>query len=177
MFADLSPLVLIHFVTACYAIVAGAAVFLLPKGTRLHRTIGTSYIVAMFLTVVSVIPVEATVMPFFGTRFGFFHVFVVIGFISLGFGIRAILRWRSTREPEWLRMHQIHLAYSYAGLLMAGFSQIATNPRWMLVDLDSATQFWVVFGAVNAGIYAVAMWLIQTRVAKGDPRRRYALKP
>ena len=171
MFTDLGPLVLIHFVTACYAIIAGAAIFLMPKGKQLHRTVGTSYIAAMFVTVASVVPVEATVMPIMGSRFGFFHVFVVLGFISLAFGIRAILKWRSTRDPEWLRAHQIHLAYSYAGLLMAGFSQMATNPRWLMVHVDSMTQFWTIFAAVNIAIYAVAMWLIQTRIAKGDPLR------
>ncbi|MBH5322995.1 DUF2306 domain-containing protein [Aurantiacibacter sediminis] len=172
MLADLSPLVLIHFVTACYAIVAGAAIFLMRKGTKLHRTIGASYIAAMFITVVSVVPVEATVMPFFGTRFGFFHVFVLVGFISLAFGIRAILKWRSTRDIEWLRAHQIHLAYSYAGLLMAGFSQMATNPRWLVVSpFETMTQFWIAFAAVNAAIYGVAIWLIQSKLAKGDPKR------
>ena len=171
MFDDLGPLVMVHFITACLAIMLGAAIFLIRKGTKLHRSLGAAYIAMMFVTVVSVIPVEATVMPFFGTRFGFYHVFVVIGFISLAFGIRAVLKWRSTRDPEWLRAHQIHLAYSYAGLLMAGFSQMATNPRWLMVHVDSMTQFWVIFAAVNMAIYAVAMWLIQTRIAKGDPLR------
>ncbi|RJY08260.1 DUF2306 domain-containing protein [Aurantiacibacter aquimixticola] len=172
MINDLSPLLLIHFLSASYAILAGAAIFLMRKGTQTHRVIGTSYIAAMFVTVLSVVPVPATVMPFFGTRFGFFHIFVVVGFISLLFGIRALRRWHTTRDLEWLRAHQIHLAYSYAGLLMAGFSQMATNPRWLVVaPFETMTQFWIAFAAVNAGIYAVAIWLIQTRIAKGDPMR------
>ena len=171
MFDDLSPLLWIHFIAASVAILVGAAIFTMPKGTRLHRILGVTYILTMFTTVVSVVPVEAKVMPFFGTRFGFFHAFVVIGFISLIFGIDRLRRWRATREPEMLRAHQVHLAYSYAGLLMAGFSQIATNPFWGLVQLSNQTQFWIIFAAVNAAIYAVAMWLIQTRVAKGDPMR------
>ena len=56
---------------------------------------------------------------------------------------------------------------------MAGFSQLATNPRWQLVELTSAGQFWGIFAAVNAAIYGVAVWLIQSRLAKGDPRRWY----
>ena len=174
MFTDLGPLVLVHFIAACYAIASGAAIFLMRKGTATHRAIGASYIIAMFVTVASVVPVKATVMPIMGTRFGFFHVFVVVGFISLTFGIRAILKWRSTRDPEWLRAHQIHLAYSYAGLLMAGFSQMATNPRWLVVSpFETMTQFWIAFAAVNALIYAIAVWQIQTRLAKGDPMRWY----
>ena len=174
MFEDLSVLLWIHFLAASLAILAGAGIFLLPKGTRRHRAFGVTYIAAMFVTVLSVIPVEATVMPFFGTRFGFFHVFVVIGFISLLFGIDRLLRWRKTRDPEMLRAHQIHLSYSYSGLLMAGFSQIASNPAWGLVTIGSMTQFWTIFIAVNVVIYAIAVFLIQTRLAKGDPRRWYA---
>ena len=172
MFSDLSPLLLIHFFAASYAIVVGAAIFLMRKGTMPHRAVGVSYIAAMAITVISVIPVKATVMPIMGSRFGFFHVFVVVGFVSLTFGIRAVLRWRRTRETEWLRAHQIHLAYSYAGLLMAGFSQMATNPRWMVVlPFETMAQFWITFAAVNIGIYAAAFWLIQSRLAKGDPMR------
>lgn len=172
MFSDLSPLVILHFAAASFAIVVGAAILLMRKGTKMHRTLGLSYIVAMTVTVVSVVPVRATVMPIMGTRFGFFHVFVVLGFVSLFFGIRAVLRWRTTRDPKWLRAHQINLAYSYAGLLMAGFSQIATNPRWLVVlPFETMTQFWITFAAINIAIYAVAVWMIQTRLAKGDPER------
>ncbi len=172
MFSDLSPLVLIHLIAAIFAIVAGAAIFLMRKGTKRHRMMGLSYIAAMTITVISVVPVEATVMPIAGTRFGFFHVFVIVGFISLFFGIRAVLRWRSTHDVKWLRAHQMHLAYSYAGLLMAGFSQMATNPRWLVVmPFETMTQFWMTFAAVNIAIYAVAAWQIQTRLAKGDPTR------
>ena len=171
MFADLSPLLLVHFVSACTAIICGATIFLSRKGSVGHRWMGMTYIGAMLITIVSVIPVPATVMPIMETRFGFFHVFIVVGFVSLSIGIERLLRWRQTRDPAALKSHQVNLAYSYAGLLMAGFSQIATNPRWLLVELTTQTQFWVIFAAVNAAIYGVAAYLIQTRIAKGDPLR------
>ena len=173
MLGDLSLLVLVHLGAASIAIILVAMIFLLPKGTLRHRVMGSGYIAAMFVTVVSVVPVRATVMPFFGTRFGFFHVFVLFGFGALLFGVAKLWRWRKTRDVEALRAHQVHLAYSYAGLLMAGFSQLATNPRWQLVELTSAGQFWGIFTAVNAAIYGGAVWLIQSRLAKGDPRRWY----
>ena len=171
MLSDLSPLLIVHLADACIAIAAGAAIFLMRKGTGRHRLIGAIYLTAMTVTVVSVVPVEAKVMPFFGTRFGFFHVFVVIGFISLLVGLHALRRWRVYRDIRALQAHQVHLAYSYAGLLMAGFSQMATNPRWLLVELTTQTQFWTIFAAVNAAIYGVAVYFIQTRIAKGDPLR------
>ena len=169
MFSELSPLVVVHLAAACAAIVLGALLFLGQKGTAKHRGLGIAYIVSMLVTIVSVAPVRATSLPILGTRFGFFHLMILVGAASLAIGIKDLLRWRRTREPAALKSHQINLAYSYAGLLMAGFSQLATNPRWMLVDLTSLSQFWFVFGVTNAAIYAVAAWLIQTRVARRDP--------
>ena len=171
MFADLPLLVVIHLVAATVSIALGATIFLGRKGTSWHRRIGVAYIAAMIVTIVSVVPVRATTLPIMGTRFGFFHLMILVGAISLTIGIRDLLRWRRTNDPAALRSHQINLAYSYAGLLMAGFSQLSTNPRWQLVDLTSETQFWIAFGLTNAVIYGVATWLIQTRVAKRDPLR------
>ncbi|RDC59561.1 hypothetical protein HME9302_00751 [Alteripontixanthobacter maritimus] len=139
------------------------------KGTPRHRINGAIYIASMFVVIVSVIPVEATTLRIGSSRFGFFHVFIVIGFISLCVGLAALRRWRRTGRPKDLRSHQVNFAYSYAGLLMAGFSQIATNPMWGLVEGMGVAQFWITFAALNAAIYAVATWLIVTRIAKRDP--------
>lgn len=174
---DLSLLLIVHLISAVGAIIAGAAIFLMRKGTGRHRAMGISYMAAMLVTVVSVIPVEATVLRIGDSRFGFFHLLILVAFGSVAIGTDRLLRWRRTREKRWLRGHQIHLTYSYAGLIMAGFSQLATNPRWQLVEVGNAVQFWTVFAAVNAAIYFVAMYLIQTRIAKGDPLRWIRAQP
>lgn len=171
MFAQLSLFLWIHFVAAVYAIASGAVVLAMRKGTSRHRWIGTSYIVAMVLVLVSVAFVPAKVMPFFGTSFGFFHALMVFGGVSLLIGLHALWRWHRYREPKALRQHQIRLAYSYTGLLMAGFSQLATNPRFGLVSMSSMVQFWILFALVNAAILGVGTYVIQTRLAKGDPLR------
>ncbi len=168
---DLSPLIIVHLVAVVIAIASGAAMFLLPKGTRFHRVNGVSYIISMFIAVLSVIPVPAKVMPIMGTRFGFFHVFVLVGIVSLLVGIAALRRWHKGRKPDDLRAHQIHFSYSYAGLLMAGFSQIATNPLWGLVEGGGNAQFWITFASVNAAIYAVASFFVYKKLLKGDPMR------
>ena len=169
MLVDLPLLVMVHLIAASASIVLGAVVLFGRKGNQWHRTLGISYVVSMLITIVSVIPVRATSLPIMGSRFGFFHVMILVGAISLSIGIRDLLRWRRTRNPAALKSHQINLAYSYAGLLMAGFSQLSTNPRWQLVNLTSETQFWIAFGLTNAAIYVAAAWLIQTRVVKRDP--------
>ncbi|MGB3806200.1 MAG: DUF2306 domain-containing protein [Erythrobacter sp.] len=165
----MSVLLTVHFVAAIAAFVSGAVMFLSRKGTSAHRRLGVFYIAAMLVTIVSVIPVEATTLRIGDSRFGFFHVFILVGFVSLAVAIAALLRWRRNRKPKDLKAHQMHFAYSYAGLLMAGFSQISTNPLWGLVDGGSATQFWIVFGLTNAAIYGVASYLIFTRIHPRDP--------
>ena len=168
---NFSPLVTAHFVSAIIAIFAGAVVFLSRKGTPFHRTVASTYIVAMFATVLTVVPVEATTLRIGNTRFGFFHVFIVIGLISLSVGLAALWRWRQHGNPKDLKAHQMHFAYSYAGLLMAGFSQISTNPMWGLVQGGGTTQFWIVFGITNVAIYSVASYFVITRIQRRDPLR------
>lgn len=171
MFDNLSAAGLIHSAAALVALATGGLLMVARKGTRLHRMLGIFYIVAMAHVLGAAAFMPATVVPFFGTSFGFFHLFLVIGGISMAFGIAALLRWRRRRDTRALRAHQIHLAYSYAGLIMAGLSQLLTNPRYRLTWFDDAAGFWASFIILNLAVYAVAVWLIQTRVARGDPLR------
>ena len=177
MLADLGPLLQIHVAAALLAIASGAIVFLLPKGTTRHRQVAWVYVSAMLVTTGVVVFVPATVLEFGSSGWGFFHLFIVVGGISSLIGIFALVRWRQTRDPAWLRNHQMRFAFSYAGLLMAGFSQIATNPRFGLVENLSAAQFWAAFAGTNLAILGVAMFIVSKYLAKGDPRRRYALRP
>ncbi len=175
--ADLGLLLQIHVVSALAAILLGAIVFALPKGGTPHRRFASAYVLAMLTTTLVVIFVPATVLQFGTSGWGFFHLFIIVGGISTLIGAVALWRWRVTRNPEWLRNHQVRFAFSYAGLLMAGFSQVLTNPRFGLVEVMSIGTFWAVFAAVNFGILAVAMIIVQKFLMKGDPRRRFALHP
>jgi uncharacterized membrane protein len=161
----------VHFVSALVAIAAGGILFLNRKGTWRHRLLGRTYLGAMAALLAASAFMPATVMPFFGTRFGFFHIFLLIGALSLAVGIACLRRWRRTRDPKALKAHQVHLAYSYAGLLMAGVSQVAINPRFLLAQIETASAFWASFIGVNLAIYAVAVYLIQTRIAKTELTR------
>ncbi|MGB3165985.1 MAG: hypothetical protein WBA68_04325 [Alteraurantiacibacter sp.] len=175
--SDLTLLLQIHIVSALAAILLGAVVFLLPKGGKRHRRIASLYVIAMFGTTGVVIWVPATVLPFGDSGWGFFHLFIVVGGVSSAVGAFALYKWRKTSDPAWLRNHQVRFAFSYAGLLMAGFSQIATNPMFGLVSAMSASTFWTIFIATNAAILLVAMLIVNRYLMKGDPRRRYALQP
>lgn len=176
MLDGLGPLILTHILAALVAIGAGATVFALPKGTRAHRRVAWIYVAAMIVTTSVVAFVPATVLPFGDSGYGFFHLFIVVGFVSSTLGIFGLYKWRRTRERRWLRMHQMRFAFSYAGLLMAGFSQFFTNPRFGIVTEMTPFWFWVVFIGTNLGMLAAAMFLVQRYLARGDPLRRYAMR-
>jgi len=176
MLDGLGPLILIHIVSAIVAIGAGAVVFALPKGTSAHRHVAWLYVTAMVVTTTVVAFVPATVLPFGDSGYGFFHLFILVGFISSTLGIFGLYKWRRTRERRWLRMHQMRFAFSYAGLLMAGFSQVFTNPRFGIVTEMTPSAFWVVFIGTNLGMLAAAMFAVQRYLARGDPFRRYAMR-
>ncbi|MEH6662648.1 MAG: hypothetical protein V7679_13440 [Parasphingorhabdus sp.] len=169
-------LIQIHVIAAAVAILTGMVVFSLPKGDRRHRIWACIYVAAMMTTTGIVIFVPATVLEFGDSGWGFFHLFILVGGVSAFVGIFALFKWRQTRDPAWLRNHQIRFAFSYAGLLMAGFSQLSTNPRFGLVNTLTPSQFWLSFIGTNVAILAVAMFFVSRYLAKGDPRRRYALK-
>jgi uncharacterized membrane protein len=177
MLDDLGPLLVVHIAAALVAIVSGAIVFLLPKGTRRHRRLAIVYVSAMIVTTGVVAFVPASTLKFGDSGYGFFHLFIIVGFVSSLVGIFSLYMWRRTRERRWLRMHQMRFSFSYAGLLMAGVSQIATNPRFGIVTQLSPATFWTTFALTNALILAIAMVIVHRYLAVGDPLRRYALRP
>jgi len=176
MLHGLGPLIIVHIASALVAIAAGAIVFALPKGTCAHRRVAWVYVVAMIVTTSVVAFVPVTVLPFGDSGYGFFHLFILVGFVSSTLGIFGLYKWRRTRERRWLRMHQMRFAFSYAGLLMAGFSQIFTNPRFGIVAEMAPAAFWIVFVGTNVAVLAAAMYVVQRYLARGDPLRRYAMR-
>lgn len=175
--SDLSILLQVHILAALAALILGVIVFSLPKGGTAHRRIASAYVLAMLVTTGVVAFVPVTVLEFGDSGWGFFHLFIVVGGASSLVGAFALWRWRVTRDPEWLRNHQVRFAFSYAGLLMAGISQLFTNPRFGIVDVLSIGAFWTIFSAINLAILLVTMVIVQKYLMRGDPRRRYALQP
>lgn len=176
MLYGLGPLLVIHVLAALVAIVSGAITFLMPKGTRAHRRVAAVYVAAMIVTTTVVIFVPATVLRFGDSDFGFFHLFILVGFVSSALGSYGLWKWRKTRDPKWLRMHQVRFSFSYAGLLMAGFAQLATNPRFGIVTELTPPVFWLLFATSNLLILGVAVVMVQRYLLRGNPLRRYAMR-
>lgn len=153
MFANLTPVLWLHFGAACLTLVIGVVQLVAPKGTRGHRRAGWIYTAAMLLVILGA-------LSSYRLGFGVFHVLALVSLFSLGMGLRAVRRFQRTGAPEWLRRHRIDMGFSYLGLVMAGISQIAVNPRFGVVGAMSPLAFWSLFTAINLAMYAVGSWLI-----------------
>jgi uncharacterized membrane protein len=83
-----------HVVAAVSALVLGAAVLLLPKGTHTHRAIGTVYVLALVLVNVAALSLHRE-----GT-FGVFHALAVVSLVTVAVGLRPFSSGRDRRWPS-----------------------------------------------------------------------------
>jgi uncharacterized membrane protein len=106
-----------HVVAALSALLAGAAVLLLPKGTHTHRTIGTLYVLALVLVNVAALSLHRE------NAFGVFHALAVVSLGTITVGLSPLLFGK--RSPTVFATHAYCMAWSYAGLVAAGCGQLA----------------------------------------------------
>ncbi|MCB0694249.1 MAG: hypothetical protein KDC19_08440 [Saprospiraceae bacterium] len=112
-----SPLGGIHLASSCVALVLGAIVLFLPKGTPFHRRSGYAYVITMIIVLGS-----ALGLYHLTGRFGLFHVFALIGFLTLAAGMLPM--WiRSISRPA-RTVHLWFMYYSVLGLYAALASEL-----------------------------------------------------
>jgi uncharacterized membrane protein len=153
MFANLSPLLLAHLVAACLAMPLGLYQMLARQGTPGHALAGRLYVPAMLVCNIGAL---ASYRP--DTKFLPFHILAFVSLYSLGSGMWALKKWLKARQPDDLTTHKIQMAYSWLGLMMAGFSQIFTNPRFGIMEGFEPVQFWAMVLGLNAVLYAIGSW-------------------
>lgn len=114
----------VHTVSALTAILAGAATLLRRKGTRSHRFLGYLYLWSM----VTLNGTAFMIHRLWG-GWGPFHVAAFLSLLTILVGMVPALR----RKPEgsWLVHHAMWMAWSYAGLMAAFASEIATRVSWV----------------------------------------------
>ena len=105
-----------HVLAAFSALGAGAAVLLLPKGTRNHRVIGSSYALALVLVNVAALSLHRE------NTFGVFHALAVASLVTITVGLSPILLGK--RSPMVITTHAYCMTWSYAGLVAAGCGQL-----------------------------------------------------
>lgn len=157
-----------HLTTAVTAIVTGAAVLAMRKGTPRHRIVGIIYAASML-----VINGSALTLYHFTGRPNLFHFFAVVNLVSLMLGLAALRRWRRTRSAADLRQHQLRMSMNYLGLMMAFFSELLVNPYFNLAPLDLRAHFWPLIGFGNLAMFVGGTFLIRRLL----PPARLAARP
>lgn len=153
MLANLSPLLLAHLVAACLAMPLGLYQMLARQGTPGHALAGRLYVPAMLVCNIGAL---ASYRP--DTKFLPFHILAFVSLYSLGTGMWALKKWLRDRQPKDLKAHKVQMAYSWLGLMMAGFSQVLTNPRFGIMEGFEPVQFWAMVVGLNVVMYAIGSW-------------------
>jgi uncharacterized membrane protein len=96
--------------TAC--LVLGAIVLLNTKATRLHRYLGTTYVLAMVA-----VNVTALCIYHLTGHVNLFHLFAILSLLMVLIGWSQVLFRRRFRR--WLYRHYTYMSWSYAGLVAA----------------------------------------------------------
>lgn len=131
----------IHLGSAFAALIAGALVLGMRKGTRVHRSLGHAYFVSMLVTNGSALLIYELFQ-----RFGPFHVLALFSLASVLAGL--VPAWK--RSPGWQARHARFVTGSYVGLCAAAvaetFSHFLTMAFGPTVTISSALT--IVVGVV-----------------------------
>lgn len=114
----------IHVLAACAAIVVGALIFLLRKGTGVHRFLGWSWVSSMIVVAATSVLMIAD----FGNGVNALHIFTAVTVISLWAGLTGIRRGN-------VRQHAGSMVGLYVGgLVIAGaFAFIPGRTMWQVL--------------------------------------------
>ena len=134
-----------HLVAAVSALLVGAVVLVLPKGTPTHRTIATVYVIALLLVDVAALSLHRE------DAFGVFHALAVASLVTVAVGLAPLILGK--RSPQVIATHAYCMTWSYAGLVAAGCGQLA-----VAVGQDAGA--WVVPVVIGAvlSVSAVAIF-------------------
>jgi uncharacterized membrane protein len=105
-----------HVLAAVSALLVGAAVLLVPKGTQTHRAIGPVYVLALVLVNVAALSLHRA------STFGVFHALAVASLVTIAVRLSPLLLGK--RSPPVIATHAFCMTWSYAGLVAAGCGQL-----------------------------------------------------
>ncbi|WP_158638000.1 DUF2306 domain-containing protein [Sphingomonas ginsenosidivorax] len=148
-----------HFAMGSVALVSGAVVLMLPKGTARHRRVGKVYAAA-------ILAINGTALSMYDLtgRPNVFHVIALVNLATLAMGLLALRRWRWTREPSDLVTHQRRMAMNYVGLWMAFITELLVNPMLGVSRISDPRSHWPLMIALNLALFSAGGWLVRTRL-------------
>jgi len=88
-------MIIFHGVLGLIALVTGALILLLKKGTRLHKKIGKVYVATIYLLCFT----SFFIFELFG-RYGVFHIFSLVSIGAVTAGIIPLLR----KKRDWYKL-------------------------------------------------------------------------
>jgi len=140
-----------HLAAAMAALVLGAVVIAVAKGTLFHRMIGAGYVAAMIIVNLSALAIYRLT-----GHFEAFHAMALLDLAVLARGVAAAL----IRRPGWLSIHYQYMAWSYVGLQAATGSEIVIRLGTRLGLLGGPWQIIAVGVAVGVLFIAVGFVLL-----------------
>jgi uncharacterized membrane protein len=107
---------LAHIVLSLVSLVVGGVVFFLPKGTRLHKSVGKAYSFAM-------IGLNAAALGIYHLtgHFNLFHLTAILSLVLVMVGWMQVMFRRTWRK--WLYRHYVYMSWSYVALVAAAFNE------------------------------------------------------
>ncbi len=154
---------LVHLIAAGVSVIVGALVLLLPgKGSRLHRRIGWTWVMAMLVLNGTAL----AIYRLFG-GFGPFHVFALVSLGTLVSGTVSAVRARQhrlarapTARDMWVERHYYWMTFSYAGLIAAFASETITrHPATRPVGGPGPSFALAVAGATALIMIVASRWI------------------
>lgn len=170
----MSALGTVHTVFAFLAIASGAAVCLLPKGTRWHRTLGHAYSTCMGGLLVTALFIYRLT-----GSFGVFHVLALLGGATLAMGMGTVLLRRP--RGRWMESHAYWMSWSYVGLMAAFAAETLTRfvlPRIapILQEHQLRGAFWALVGVATFSVVGVGRWMVERYLPRSLERTPAAVR-
>ena len=115
----MTPTSMLHVLCGFLALLTGGAILFFPKGTRLHKAFGYTYVVSMVALNLSALFIYKVFHSF-----GPFHAFALVSLLSVLAGFWPVFR----RKTGWLKSHYEWMGWSYCGLCAAAVAELGTHP-------------------------------------------------
>ncbi len=147
-----------HLAAAMAALVLGAVVIGVAKGTPFHRMIGAGYVAAMMIVNLSALAIYRLT-----GHFEAFHVLALLNLALLAGGVVAAL----IRRPGWLSIHYQFMAWSYVGLLAATGSEIVIRLGTKFGLIGGPWQI-MAAGVAVAGLATALGFVLLPRLRRGQ---------
>ncbi|KIN14795.1 DUF2306 domain-containing protein [Vreelandella titanicae] len=116
----------LHLYASLLALGLGAILLLSPKGTMLHRLIGSIWVLAMAFSALSSFWFGGGVLPLIG-HFGPIHLLSLWVLVALAVAVVAIFKGRVEQHRGWMVGAYLGLVGAFVGSLAPG--------RWIAVQL------------------------------------------